>query len=863
MNSRCRSLCVTGIFAGLILFSCTREKALPIAEAGPEEPREEARNCMPGMVRILSGHELSQEEISGLAPHYTIMRTFPPAGKFEERHRQAGLHLWYDISFDPSEPLTRASADLSDLLDIRETEFIPVPHAEEFIWPFNDPDSYRLWHYWNDGSVAGEKAGSDIRLLPAWGITTGIPEVIVAVNDTGVEYTHDDLAANMWTNEKELHGKPGVDDDGNGFVDDIYGYNFCYNDAKTAFKGIIEPGDHGTHVAGTIAAVNGNHTGGCGIAGGNGSPGTGVRIMTTQTMSGTSSAANSFVYAADNGALLINCSWSYDRETTPSSYLNAVNYFNTYAGVDENGEQNGLMKGGLIIVSAGNQQKDTACPAMEESVFAVAAVGADYVKGYYSNYGEWVDISAPGGDSKKGYKIYSTITGNTYGTKQGTSMAAPHVTGVAALVISHFGGPGFTREKLIRILQNSADEAIYEHNPDYAGRLGAGLVDAFAALSKGEDPVPSPVTSLSGSAEGRTLTIQWDLPENGFLFNIYYSKESLASLNPENVPEGVNVISMFNPGKKTGEPVSIRIEDLDFSTPYYFRIGTESVSGRKATLSRQIVLTTDPNRKPVITPLDGTSLTLTAQGKGTLRFRIHDPEEQTLSHSLSDMKGVSASRENDMITLVINAPEMEDGKTYDGILSVSDPYDTTEQPFRIEILMNNPPSATGEIDNRILAYGSGIEHIDLRDFFSDPDKDPLDYAIHFGSEARPVRAEVSGNILNIRPVAYGTAPISIVASDFRGKSATISFTVLVRDASRPVDIFPNPVRDILTVRPGMEERIGIRILNASGAVIRSFGPAEAGPFSPLTLDLKSLPPGSYSVVLDGDSVKGTYPVVKL
>ena len=130
--------------------------------------------------------------------------------------------------------------------------------------PFDDPGLPQQWHYNNEGSIRRAVEGADIDLFEAWKTTAGDPAVIVAIMDGGVQWDHPDLAANMWVNEAELNGAPGVDDDGNGYVDDVYGYNF---DKDT---GAIEPGGHGTHCAGTIAAVNNNGIGVCGVAGGTG-----------------------------------------------------------------------------------------------------------------------------------------------------------------------------------------------------------------------------------------------------------------------------------------------------------------------------------------------------------------------------------------------------------------------------------------------------------------------------------------------------------------------------------------------------------------------------------------------------------------
>ena len=146
---------------------------------------------------------------------------------------------------------------------------------------FNDPQLFWQWHYINnaDQAVGTETvAGADINVAEAWKLTGGDPRVIVAIVDGGVKYNHPDLAANMLINEAELSGQPGVDDDGNGYVDDIYGYNFAVDTGEISYDS-TDDGGHGTHVAGTVAAVNNNGIGVCGVAGGTGNN-DGVRLHT-------------------------------------------------------------------------------------------------------------------------------------------------------------------------------------------------------------------------------------------------------------------------------------------------------------------------------------------------------------------------------------------------------------------------------------------------------------------------------------------------------------------------------------------------------------------------------------------------------
>ena len=196
-----------------------------------------------------------------------------------ERHAKWGLDRWYDIKFDESIAPEEAVALMERTPGVvKAQKIVPMQRMEggkSFVkigkqmasamtasaMPFNDPRLPLQWHYHNDGSIADTRAGADINLFNAWKETTGRPEVIVAIIDGGVDYTHEDLAANMLVNEAEANGLPGVDDDGNGFIDDIYGYNFVTN------SGEVYPHDHGPHVAGTVAAVTNN---GVGVAGASG-----------------------------------------------------------------------------------------------------------------------------------------------------------------------------------------------------------------------------------------------------------------------------------------------------------------------------------------------------------------------------------------------------------------------------------------------------------------------------------------------------------------------------------------------------------------------------------------------------------------
>ena len=838
-------------------------------------------SAVPGRIRVKLDHELTGVGVPTKSSNlpllgtYTIARTFPDAGKFENRHRKAGLHLWYDVIFDENIPLSKAESEIRSIDGVECSEFVmeAKPCA---VFSFSDPLFSRQWHYHNEGdtgsSKEGKVAGSDINLLPAWEITTGVPEVIVAVNDHSSKYDHEDLAANMWINEAEMNGQAGVDDDNNGYVDDIYGYNFVTYDGSTPY-GTLVPGDHGTHIAGTIAAVNNNGIGVCGIAGGDGTPGSGVRILNAQASGGSAFIGASIVYAADMGAVLMNCSWAMDSYS--QSVSEALDYFNQCAGMDTLGRQTGPMAGGLAIFAAGNESASESYPAQQDNVFSVAAVGADYVRAYYTNYGDWVDISAPGGDAQKGFQIYSTVIKDggsytsDYGSMQGTSMAAPHVTGVAALVVSKFGGPGFTRDKLIKILERTANKKMFEYNTGYETRLGAGLVDAYAAVSY-DDTAPESVSDLSGSALGNSISLKWTVPGGTdsalpYRYNLFYSLKSLDKLDVKNPSSDVSKLVISSDGKSFGDAVTVSLDRLEFSSDYHFRINAEGVLGAVSPLSDEIVVSTLWNSKPVIKALDGVSLTLKSHESATLRFEISDEDGQALDYSVSEgLKGLGYTRSGNIITFTVDALKAEQGQTYNGVLSVTDSYETAETAFSYTVLQNHAPSAVRQIDNIVINGRSKTVDLDLSDYINDADGESLTYTAALSTKNLVVKYTINNGIMSITGNSYGVTKLTVTATDARGESAVQEFEVLVRDGSRPVDLYPNPVSDKLNIRVGSDaDKLDVKVVSASGALFYNASLGASTPFAPALVDMSDAPAGQYTVLVTADGEEYKSFIVKL
>ena len=528
--------------------------------------------------KIMEGgfNEISGELLDGLqATSFTP--AIPATPKNAEVARKYGLHQWFTIGFDEQIKPEAVAAKVAKSAMVRSVQynrliqpirtgdvqpFVPQPmtRAEgDSGFPFNDPFAEHQWNLHNDGSIKGSVAGADVGVKDAWRLTGGDPSVVVAVFDCAVAYRHEDLADAVWKNQGEMDGESGVDDDGNGFIDDKYGFNFvnCFainsdyvngkldGNAQTAVKGqplnSNKGTGHGTHVAGIIGATNGNGKGVSSIAGGTGN-GDGVRLMTCQIYEGSSycvdaQAAAAFIYAADNGACIAQCSYgNYKIITSDFDYINgtedidgsplenaALRYF-----LDPANSNHESLEGNIAVFASGNHSNPySSYPGALPYVLSVTAFGNNYLPGGYTNYGPGCKIAAPGGEYgniKGDYSGMILSTGvsaaaspspgvvtekgenKNYVYMQGTSMACPHVSGVVALGISYAKklGKKFTREEMTSLLLSSVNDLdsfnkggtreFIKSNVDgtketvqidmnrYKGQMGTGAVDAWKFL---------------------------------------------------------------------------------------------------------------------------------------------------------------------------------------------------------------------------------------------------------------------------------------------------------------------------------------------------------------------------------------------
>jgi subtilisin family serine protease len=404
--------------------------------------------------------------------------------------------------------------DNSDILSIIE-EFNLDPNIE-----YAEPNYiYHTCAVPNDEYFDGQWSlnqisDCDIDAPEAWNIETGDSDIVIAIPDTGVDYNHPDLEGNIWINNDEIPDN-GIDDDGNGFIDDIRGWDF-FNDDNDP----IDDYGHGTQCSGIASAVTNNSIGIAGVC-------WNCKIMTLKFLNSDgegspADAASAITYAVDNGADVISMSWGSTGKST--ALEDALDY--------------AYSKGVVLVAAAGNDNGNSKFyPAGYDNVIAVAATDSDDEKTGFSNYGSWIDVAAPG------IGIFSTRLSENYGYMSGTSASCPHVTGLVGLILSK--NPSFTEEEVRTIIHSTTDDV---NSDDY---IGIGRINAYKAIMIDSTTVAKLGSSLDDAVGQETIYISGTANGTDFLnYTLFYGfgvyPSSWTKISNSSVPVDDNLLGTWN-----------------------------------------------------------------------------------------------------------------------------------------------------------------------------------------------------------------------------------------------------------------------------------------------------------------------------
>ena len=866
-----------------------------------------------------------------------VEQVFDMNNEYAALKRARGLDRWFVVKFDSTKNVEEVINELRrdpaiekahgnvqiapSKVKYTAASRAPIPSnklrpANNGTGPLNFSDPYLRyqWHYTTTVNEYGMfKPGADVNLFPAWQKETGNPHVVVAVMDSGVDFEHEDLAASAWQGVDKNTGQK------------IHGRNFYAAESGKGDPNVIVAGGHGTHVAGTIAARNNNGLGVCGVAGGNGSDDSGVRLMSceiygrdgTKETASTAYIVKAFEFAAENGASVCNCSWGYAFDR--SKYLNnenfqsifkaqfdllkdGINYFTDYAGCDPQGNKKpgSYMKGGLVVFASGNdsQYDIDMIPASYPRVVAVGATNSMGIPTDYMNKGPWVDILAPGGTTETGEVmrgVLSTVpsnfaqmsTGgtpntdftlpndNNYAYAQGTSMAAPHVSGIAALIVSKFGktNPNFTNEDLRRRLLGAVKATspyAVKTDANLAGKMGVGFIDADFALADPETQKPdAPEITVTDYSTDATrgyydARITWKVTADAdalnkqhtaFAYDIHLYKKA-------DMSKPVQSLTRYSYDKPVDTQLEQEFTGLNTDVDYVVKMSARdrfNNTSADATASFKTRL----NHAPVL----GGAMTDTLRLLDTQPYfhkvlPVTDEDGHTWTYTTTALpSGVEIKRVGNALDLFIKVGSVG---TYGFEVTLTDQLGgKTVQKFAYKVVSHTAPTPNNTLGDVSLFEQGEAAQVNLANAFTAMSGGEMQFSATSSNDA-VVKASVTGTQLTLTPGQKGTATITLTAID-GGKRTTTTIQVRVTDKNAPDvhTIYPIPAHSYIKalMRSGVSKvQVIVTSLRGQKLIDETLTPDSRT--HEVTLGIDRLAPGTYYLLLKTERITSKHTFIK-